>query len=73
MVIHITNRTWTAQDIERLKQMVETGVSAQRAAVVFRRSIIAVKTQAKKCGFPFPDERELKRQRRGSDIRQADQ
>lgn len=65
MAIHVTNRTWTAQDIERLKQMVETGVSAQRASVAFRRSIVAVKSQAKKCGFPFPDDRMLKRKRQG--------
>lgn len=63
MATHVTNRTWTAQDTERLQHMVETGVSAQRASVIFHRSIVAVKGQAKKCGFPFPDERELKRKR----------
>lgn len=67
-MMHVTNRTWTAQDIERLKQMVETGVSAQRASVVVRRSIVAVKGQAKKCGFPFPDERVLKRKRQETGI-----
>lgn len=68
MTAHITNRTWTEQDNDRLKDMVETGVSAQRASVAFRRSIVAVKAQAKKCGFPFPDERVLKRKRQGKDI-----
>lgn len=63
MATHVTNRTWTEQDIVRLKEMVETGISAQRASVAFRRSIVAVKSQAKKCGFPFPDERALKRKR----------
>lgn len=70
--MHVTNRTWTAQDLERLKQMVESGVSAQRASVAFRRSIVAVKAQAKKCGFPFPDDRVLKRKRQGKDIQQGD-
>jgi len=65
MPTHVTNRTWTEQDIARLKEMVETGVSAQRASVAFRRSIVAVKAQAKKCGFPFPDDRMLKRKRQG--------
>ena len=73
MAVHVTNRTWTPQDIERLKQMVETGVSAQRASVAFRRSIVAVKSQAKKCGFPFPDERELKRKRQGKEPPRTDQ
>jgi hypothetical protein len=65
---HITNRTWTAADIEHLKQLVASGVSAARAAVIFRRSIVSVKAQAKRFGFPFPDERVLKRERKARDI-----
>lgn len=65
---HITNRTWTAADIERLKRLVETGVSAARAAVIFRRSIVSVKAQAKRFGFPFPDERVLKRERKAREV-----
>jgi hypothetical protein len=65
---HITNRSWTAADIERLKHLVETGVSAARAAVIFRRSIVSVKAQAKRFGFPFPDERLLKRERKAREI-----
>lgn len=65
---HITNRTWTAEDLERLKQLVASGVSAARAAVIFRRSIVSVKAQAKRLGFPFPDERMLKRERKARDI-----
>lgn len=65
---HITNRTWTAADIERLKHLVETGVSAARAAVIFHRSIVSVKSQAKRFGFPFPDERLLRRERKAREI-----
>ncbi len=65
---HITNRTWTAADIERLKQLVASGVSAARAAVIFRRSIVSVKAQAKRFGSPFPDERVLRRERKARDI-----
>lgn len=65
---HITNRTWTAADIERLKQLVASGVSAARAAVIFRRSIVSVKAQAKRFGFPFPDERVLKRERKAREL-----
>lgn len=65
---HITSRTWTAGDIERLKQLVASGTSAARAAVIFRRSIVSVKAQAKRFGFPFPDERVLRRERKARDI-----
>lgn len=65
---HITNRTWTAVDIERLKKLVASGTSAARAAVIFRRSIVSVKAQAKRFGFPFPDERVLRRERKARDI-----
>jgi len=65
---HITNRTWTAADVERLRQLVVSGVSAARAAVIFRRSIVSVKAQAKRFGFPFPDERVLRRERKARDI-----
>lgn len=66
MGTHITSRTWTSEDIKRLEEMVRSGVSAVRASVAFRRSIIAVKSQAKKCGFPFPDDRVLQRERRAA-------
>lgn len=61
---HVTNRTWSEKDLERLKEMVAAGVSAARASVAFRRSIVAVKGQAKNIGCPFPDDRVLKRRRR---------
>jgi hypothetical protein len=61
---HPTNRTWTHEDLTRLEGMVRSGVSAMRASVAFRRSLVSVKSQAKKSGFPFPDDRDLKRARR---------
>jgi hypothetical protein len=51
---HVTSRTWTPEDVRRLRNMVEEGVSATRAAVVFRRTTNAVKMQAKKIGYPLP-------------------
>jgi hypothetical protein len=62
---HVTSRTWSAEDIQRLKTMVSSGVSAGRVSVALRRSIHSVKVKAKENGFPFPDERQLKRERRG--------
>jgi hypothetical protein len=50
-------------DIRRLREMSEGGVSAVRAAVALRRSIVSVKAKAKYFGFPFPDDRLLKRER----------
>jgi hypothetical protein len=47
--------------------MVTSDVAAARAAVTFRRSIVVVKGQAKNAGFPFSDERVLKRRRRARD------
>jgi mRNA degradation ribonuclease J1/J2 len=64
MATHFTSRSWIAQDLERLRQMADAGVSAQRASVILRRSIVAVKAQAKRLGAPFPDDRLLKRERR---------
>jgi hypothetical protein len=64
----ITNRTWSMTDIERLKQLAASGVSAARAAVIFRRSIVSVKAQAKRFGSPFPDERILRRARKAREI-----
>jgi hypothetical protein len=61
---HVTSRTWTADDLRRLQEMVAQGVSEARAAVALRRTTNAVKLQAKKMGCPFPDLRVLKRERR---------
>jgi hypothetical protein len=56
-------------DERRLQEMVKQGVSAMRAAVAFKRSVVAVKTKAKQLGCPFPDDRSLRRERRALDIR----
>jgi hypothetical protein len=65
---HVTSRTWKPEDLQRLQELVASGVSAARAAVMFRRSIGCVKAQAKRIGTPFPDDRLLKRQRRAREL-----
>jgi serine/threonine-protein kinase RIO1 len=60
---HITTRTWMPEDLEKLRRFVEAGVSPNRVAVHFKRSIAAVKQRAYQEGFPFPDMRDVKRQR----------
>jgi hypothetical protein len=60
-----TSRTWIAEDLRRLESMVASGISAARASVALRRTVMSVKVKAKQSGFPFPDERQLQRERRG--------
>jgi hypothetical protein len=57
-------------DIRRLQEMCERGISAVRAAVVLRRSIVSVKGKAKSLGVPFPDDRLLKRERRARQMQE---
>jgi len=61
---HVTSRTWMLDDERRLIEMSKNGVSAVRAAVALKRSIVSVKAKAKQLGAPFPDDRLLKRKRR---------
>jgi hypothetical protein len=51
---------WTEEDNNRLKAMVAQRVSIARAAVTFKRSLIAVRNQARKLGTPFPYVREVR-------------
>jgi len=64
---HVTNRTWMPEDERRLIEMSKRGVSAVRAAVAFKRSIVSVKARAKQLGAPFPDDRIMKRKRRSQE------
>jgi hypothetical protein len=55
------NTPWTDEDNDRLKALVAQGVSIARAAVTFKRSIMAVRHQARKLGTPFPKTHEVRR------------
>ena len=48
------NRTWTAEDNERLKALAAANVSIIRAAAALKRSTTSVRAQARKLGTPFP-------------------
>ena len=61
---HITSLTWKPEQTEHLKKLVASGVSPLRASVIFKRSTDAVKLHAKVSGFPFPDSRDAKSERR---------
>jgi hypothetical protein len=68
---HITSRTWTLEHLEELKALVKAGASPVRAAARLKRTIASVRTIAKQGGFPFPDQRYVKRDRlqRETDVR----
>jgi hypothetical protein len=55
---------WSEEEVDRLKAMIESGASAQRASVALRRSLSAIKLKARDIGLPFPSERELRAKRR---------
>jgi hypothetical protein len=46
-------KVWTAEDDEKLKRLVSSGVSVVRAAVALKRQSRAVKARARKIGCPF--------------------
>ena len=50
----VRKRTWTAEDNERLKELVAKGVSVIKAAAALKRTTVSVRTQARKLGTPFP-------------------
>ena len=60
---HVTNRSWTPEDLDTLKKYVADGSSPARVAVHLRRSITSVQSQARLGGFPFPHSRDVKRDR----------
>ncbi len=72
MRTHVTSRTWTAEQIKELKDLVEAGASPNRAAARLKRSVVAVQAKAKAEGFPFKDLRQVKRdwQLREAKVRQ---
>jgi hypothetical protein len=54
---HVTNRSWTPEMDERLKQLVQSGASVTRAAAALKRTVGAVQTRARNLGMPFKPRR----------------
>jgi hypothetical protein len=50
----INNTSWTAEDNERLKELVGKKASPLRAAAALHRSTGSVHAQARNLGTPFP-------------------
>jgi hypothetical protein len=56
----ITRRSWTAEQIKLLCELVERGVSPARASVVLKRPRLAVQTKAREMGRPFTGSRQAR-------------
>jgi len=55
---------WSEEDTDRLRALIASGASAQRASVALRRSISLIKKKARDIGLPFASEYELRAKRR---------
>jgi hypothetical protein len=58
------NRSWDAEQIERLKTLSRNGASLLRAAAALNRRQLVVQTKARELGFPLVGLRESKRLRK---------
>jgi len=65
MTLRPNRGLWSAEDIERLRQHIERGGSAVRAAAMFKRTEPAVRAQARELGLKFPTINQLRRRARG--------
>ena len=56
----LKKKAWSEGDIERLKG---SGVSAVRASIALKRSLVVTKRKASQLGFPFRTDAELRKDR----------
>ncbi len=59
----VTCRSWTAEQIELLCVLVDSGVSPARASVALKRPRLAVQNKARQLGRPFSDSRRVRAMR----------
>lgn len=57
---HVTNRSWTEADIERLKQLASSGATINRAAAALNRQTTAIAKVARLHGLKLVGTREAK-------------
>lgn len=60
MAGHVTNRSWTDEDIARLRKLSEQGASLMRAAAALNRRTTSVAKVARRHGIALAGTRELK-------------
>ena len=58
------SKAWSEKDLDKLKGLIESGVSALRVSVALKRARAVVKQKARELGLPFPTEAELRSKRR---------
>ncbi|WP_022721362.1 hypothetical protein [Rhodopseudomonas sp. B29] len=56
-------RPWDDEQVARLKELIESGASAVRAAAALKRARSSVQVKARKLGMPFMASRDAKRLR----------
>jgi hypothetical protein len=61
--MQLKKKAWSGDDIERLKGMVASGVSALRASIALKRSLAMTRRKANELGFPFRTNAELRKER----------
>lgn len=57
---HPTSRSWTPEQDERLRELLDAGATALRAAAALKRTIGAVQTRARNLGTRFKPKREAR-------------
>jgi hypothetical protein len=58
---HPTKQSWTLEQTERLKTLLDTGASAARAAGALNRTIASVQVKARLMGRKFPGVQEVRK------------
>jgi hypothetical protein len=53
--------SWSDEDSQRLIELIDSGCSAARASVIFKRTVGSVQNRARKLGKPFPNRREARK------------
>ena len=64
----VTRRSWTPEQIDLLRALLDKGVSAARASVVLKRPKLAVQNKARQLGRPFPDMRDVRAARLAKEV-----
>ena len=67
MRTHITSRSWTESDVNRLRELSSKGASIARAAAALNRRTSAVAKIARREGIPLAGTRKLKAEIRALD------
>lgn len=60
MATHVTKRSWTDADLEKLKELAAQGASLARASAALNRRMASVTKKARLHGLKFAGTRQLK-------------